>query len=194
MQLQCGFKFQKVGCNGKRVIFSYGILPKPLSYLPEVPSLALQTLNITMPSLQLSSMWCPLTASISNKTQEAAQLCLSGTGTATKQSVINRKWSVCLYWGVSFESLIWRPQKRKICLKAMDPLSLNSGMNLHWCWGSSTSSQQLLPCCLKQHQNSYSRTMIWLTELSSLSSDSQPELFFFFSKLRGAHAIQRCGG
>lgn len=103
-------------------------------------------------------------------------MCLNGTGTATKESVINRRMVSMFVFGC----LIWKSNLKgtvkKIWHKAMDTSSLNSGMNLH-------SSQQLLPHYLEQHQSSYSHIMTRLTKLSSLSSDSQPEPFF--SKLRG---------
>lgn len=49
----------------------------------------------------------------------------------------------------AFGCLIWKSNlkgtEKKIWLKAMDTSSLYSGMNLRWCRGGSTSSQQLLP-------------------------------------------------
>lgn len=98
----------------------------------------------------------PQQVSVTNKTQDTVQLRMSSTGLIpnTKSLLKNvwlpGEWWACLCLGVSFGSLTWRAQKRKIWLKVMD--TVNSGMNPCWCWDSPTSNQCFLHHHLQQCQ------------------------------------------
>lgn len=115
MQLQCGFKFHKVRCNGKRVIFLYGTLPKPSSYLPEVLSLAFTDINYynAIPSALKHVMSSHSKYQWQRRARRQHNCVWVELALPLKKVWLTGERSECLYLAVSFGSLIWRAQKRK---------------------------------------------------------------------------------